>query len=123
MRPAAGVEDCAAARGEGGAVAAAPTATAMQRTLSSRRGIEGVYSRRHCRPEEDHASMRLRAPRLFLVLVTVACAAAAIAARTPQDQNKVALVTVVADQSGRMKDLTAKDFVVTEDNAKRDVVD
>jgi hypothetical protein len=40
----------------------------------------------------------------------------------PQGQQKVALVTVVADATGRVKDLTAKDFVVSEDNARRDVV-
>ena len=36
---------------------------------------------------------------------------------------KVALVTVVADASGPLRDLTAKDFLVTEDNQKRDVVE
>ena len=36
---------------------------------------------------------------------------------------KVALVTVVADADGPLRDLTAKDFLVTEDNQKRDVVE
>ena len=60
--------------------------------------------------------------------VVVALAAAASLLNTsvralPQGQQKVALVTVVADANGRIKDLTAKDFVVMEDNARREVVD
>lgn len=35
---------------------------------------------------------------------------------------KAALVTVVADAAGPVRDLAAKDFVVTEDNQKREVV-
>ena len=35
---------------------------------------------------------------------------------------KTALVTVVADAAGPVRDLTARDFVVHEDNAKRDVI-
>src|SRR5438093_11806010 len=35
--------------------------------------------------------------------------------------DKVALVTVVADANGPIRDLTAKDFVVKEDNASREV--
>jgi hypothetical protein len=43
-------------------------------------------------------------------------------ASAPQGQQKMALVTVVADASGPLRDLTAKDFVVTEDGQKREVV-
>lgn len=39
-----------------------------------------------------------------------------------QGQQKTALVTVVADASGPIQALTAKDFVVTEDGQKREVV-
>ncbi|HET7698410.1 MAG TPA: hypothetical protein VFK57_22035 [Vicinamibacterales bacterium] len=43
-------------------------------------------------------------------------------ASSPQGQQKTALVTVVAEASGPMRDLTAKDFIVTEDGQKREVV-
>jgi len=71
--------------------------------------------------------MSVRAVRSFLgVAVAVSAAAgvliSSVAAR-PQGQQKVALVTVVADATGPVKGLTAKDFIVTEDNAKREVVD
>lgn len=45
-----------------------------------------------------------------------------VLASAPQGQQKVALVTVVADASGPLRDLTAKDFIVTEDGQKREVV-
>ena len=43
-------------------------------------------------------------------------------AASRQGQTKMALVTVVADASSPLRDLTAKDFTVTEDNQKRDVL-
>ena len=43
-------------------------------------------------------------------------------ASSPQGQQKMALVTVIADASGPLRDLTARDFVITEDNQKREVV-
>jgi len=46
-----------------------------------------------------------------------------IVGAVPQGAQKVALVTVIADENKRANQLTAKDFVVTEDNAKREVVD
>jgi hypothetical protein len=52
-------------------------------------------------------------------LVLTSTPAAPAAAKT----SKVALVTVVADAASRIKDLTAKDFVVREDNATREVLD
>lgn len=44
-------------------------------------------------------------------------------ARAEQGPQKTAFVTVVADQKGPMKDLTAKDFIAYEDTSKRDVID
>jgi hypothetical protein len=71
--------------------------------------------------------MIVRAVRSFLAVAVVLSAAAGVlvtsVAARPQGQQKVALVTVVADASGPVKNLTAKDFIVTEDNAKREVVD
>ena len=53
----------------------------------------------------------------------VLCAVAMLLAGSiPQGQQKMALVTVVADASGPVRTLTAKDFVVTEDGQKREVV-
>ena len=46
----------------------------------------------------------------------------AASARSPQAPSKMALVTVIADGTGPIRDLTAKDFVVTEDNQKREVL-
>lgn len=45
----------------------------------------------------------------------------ALAARGPQATQKTALVTVVAPATGPLKALTARDFVVHEDNAVREV--
>ena len=70
--------------------------------------------------------MIVRAVRLFLAVAVAMCAAAGVLVTSvgarPQGQQKVALVTVVADANGPIKDLTAKDFSVTEDKAKREVV-
>jgi len=71
--------------------------------------------------------MIVRAVRSFLAVAVAMCVAAGVLVSSvgarPQGQQKVALVTVVADANGPIKDLTAKDFIVTEDNAKREVVD
>jgi len=68
--------------------------------------------------------MNVRVVGPFAAVVVALAAVLTTSVRAlPQGQQKVALVTVVADASGRSKDLTAKDFVVTEDNAKREVVD
>jgi hypothetical protein len=70
--------------------------------------------------------MIVRAVRSFLAVAVAVCAAGVLVTSVgarPQGQQKVALVTVIADASGPVKDLTAKDFIVTEDNAKREVVD
>lgn len=66
--------------------------------------------------------MIVRAVLPFVAASLVVSAAPHAHSSTAKAQ-KVALVTVVADASGRMKDLTAKDFVVTEDGAKREVLD
>ena len=71
--------------------------------------------------------MSVRAVRSFLAVAVATSVAAGVlvtnvGARS-QGQQKVALVTVVADANGSIKDLTAKDFIVTEDNNKREVVD
>src|SRR6516165_9599000 len=42
--------------------------------------------------------------------------------RAEQGPQKTAFVTVVADRKGPLKNLSAKDFVAYEDNAKRDVL-
>jgi hypothetical protein len=72
-------------------------------------------------------AMIVRAVRSFLAVVVAACAAAGVLVTSvgarPQGQQKVALVTVVADASGPIKNLTAKDFIVTDDNTKREVID
>src|SRR4029079_10469228 len=122
-------EDDWASRGL--AVAAKPSQ--RQRSRRRRRGICGVYSRRQCRPPPGNRHSRtrrspmiVRAVRLFLAVAVAMCAAAGVLVTSvgarPQGQQKVALVTVVADANGPIKDLTAKDFIVTEDNAKREVV-
>jgi len=70
--------------------------------------------------------MIARAIRPFVPLVAVSLltiAAAPAGLRVTQRAQKIALVTVVADAKGPVKDLTAKDFVVTEDKANREVVD
>ena len=51
-------------------------------------------------------------------LLVLGVAPSAVQRGTP----KAALVTVVADAAGPIRDLTAKDFIVTEDNQKREVV-
>ena len=43
-------------------------------------------------------------------------------ARRSQGPTKMALVTVIADANAPVRELTAKDFTVTEDNQKREVV-
>jgi hypothetical protein len=66
-----------------------------------------------------------RAIRPFIPLVAgflLATAVAPVDVRARQTQ-KIALVTVVAEASGPAKDLTAKDFVVTEDKVNREVVE
>jgi hypothetical protein len=55
-------------------------------------------------------------------LAAALCLLSTAHASSPQAQPKMALVTVVADASGPLRDLTAKDFVVTEDGQKREVV-
>ena len=55
-----------------------------------------------------------------MLLVAAAPRAAAPAFQTPE--TKMALVTVIADANGPLRDLTAQDFLVTEDNKKRRVV-
>ena len=62
--------------------------------------------------------MRVRLVGMTLLVVLFAAVLAAIA---PQQQ-KTALVTVVAEAGGPVTNLTAKDFVVREDRATRDVV-
>jgi hypothetical protein len=63
--------------------------------------------------------MRLRA--VFATLTAVFLSSA-LAVSAPQQQ-KTALVTAVADASGRLANLKAADFVVKEDGATREVVD
>lgn len=55
-------------------------------------------------------------------VVAALCLLVTARAAAPQGQQKMALVTVVADGSGPIRDLTAKDFIVTEDGQKREVV-
>jgi len=68
-------------------------------------------------------------PRVIRPLIALVACSLSLAAATPagtfarQGTQKVALVTVVAEAAGPVKDLTAKDFVVTEDKANREVVD
>ena len=62
--------------------------------------------------------MRHRAATATLVAVSLSTV---LAARAPQQQ-KTALVTAVAEASGKLGDLKAADFVVKEDGATRDVV-
>lgn len=53
--------------------------------------------------------------------ILLASAGPPAAARGQTPETKMALVTVVADANGPIRDLTAKDFVVIEDNQKRGV--
>jgi hypothetical protein len=69
--------------------------------------------------------MNPRSARPCMALVAAAAVLAAPARPTlhaGQAPQKTAFVTVVADAKGPLKDLTAKDFVAYEDNAKRDVL-
>lgn len=63
--------------------------------------------------------MRLRA--IFVTLIAVSLSSALVLS-APQQQ-KTALVTAVADASGRLGSLKAADFVVKEDGATREVLD
>jgi hypothetical protein len=66
---------------------------------------------------------RLFGLRLFVLSTALALALTpATAARAPQNgQQKTALVTVVDPSGVALKDLSAKDFIVREDNAPREV--
>lgn len=69
--------------------------------------------------------MRHPVARAALVLAGALCVLLprqSASAGTMQGQSKMALVTVIADATAPVRDLTAKDFVVTEDNQKREVV-
>jgi hypothetical protein len=60
--------------------------------------------------------------RAGLVLVAGVCLLVPGSASPLQGQQKVALVNVIADASSPLRELTAKEFVVTEDNQKREVL-
>lgn len=60
--------------------------------------------------------------RVGLVVLLGLCLLMPTRASSPQGQQKVALVTVVAEAGGPLRDLTAKDFTVTEDGQKREVL-
>jgi len=64
-----------------------------------------------------HRIVRTGLPMSVLVMFTLAASAAG----APQSVQKTALVTVVAEATGRVGDLAAKDFVVREDGATREV--
>jgi len=69
--------------------------------------------------------MRYVVPRAAAILVPgliVLLTGPAASAGRPQGQSKVALVTVVAEAAGPIRDLTVKDFTVTEDGQKREVL-
>jgi hypothetical protein len=66
--------------------------------------------------------MKAFATRAGVVLVAGLCLLIPGSASPLQGQQRVALVNVIADASGPIRDLTAKDFIVTEDNKKREVV-
>lgn len=61
-------------------------------------------------------------PGVLVMTALVLSLPTLMGARSPQAQAKMALVTVIADAAGPIRELTAKDFVVTEDNQKRDVL-
>ena len=63
-----------------------------------------------------------RAGALFVAGCLIWAAEPAPLASRPQAQSKMALVTVVADATGPLRDLTAKDFRVTEDGQQREVL-
>jgi len=65
----------------------------------------------------------VRACLIAVPSMLLAAAGHPASARAPQDvQTKMALVTVIADATGPIRDLKAQDFVVTEDNQKRRVL-
>jgi hypothetical protein len=66
--------------------------------------------------------MNAQVVRAGAPLVAALCLLSTVDASSRQAQQKMALVTVVADASGPVRDLIAKDFVVTEDGQKREVV-
>jgi hypothetical protein len=66
--------------------------------------------------------MNALAARAAMIASAALCLLLPAHAAPPQGQQKIALVTVVAEASGPLRDLTAKDFTVTEDGKKRDVV-
>jgi hypothetical protein len=66
--------------------------------------------------------MKAFVTRAGVILVAGFCLLVPGSAAPRQGQQKVALVNVIADASGPLRDLTAKDFIVTEDNKKREVV-
>jgi hypothetical protein len=66
--------------------------------------------------------MKARVVSAGALLIAAVCLLSPALASAPQGQQKMALVTVVADASGPIRDLTAKDFTVTEDGQKREVV-
>jgi hypothetical protein len=69
--------------------------------------------------------MSVRAVRstvAVLFAVVLVAPAGRTSVRAAQGPQKSAFVTVIADASGPIKDLTAKDFVAYEDSAKRDVL-
>ena len=66
--------------------------------------------------------MKAFVTRAGVVLVAGLCLLVPGSASPLQGQQRVALVNVIADASGPIRDLTAKDFIVTEDNKKREVV-
>jgi hypothetical protein len=63
--------------------------------------------------------MRLRTITAFLIAVSLSTALAA----PPPQQQKTALVTAVAEASGKLGSLKAADFVVKEDGTAREVLD
>lgn len=66
--------------------------------------------------------MKAFVTRAGIVVVAGLCLLVPGSASPLQGQQKVALVNVIADASGPLRELTAKDFIVTEDNQKREVL-
>jgi VWFA-related protein len=106
----------------------AETATSTQPMPKARRIVRDITALRVYCPRQRHFLKGRPMPRVLRTCLCLSFAAAMVldgearpAAVRPGQ--KTALVTVAADAGKPVTNLTAKDFIVTEDGAKREVVD